>query len=403
MSLNNESPKMVPSVRLKEFDASWTQHKLGDVFIQTSVYVDPQVAGLELWSLTVENGLTPKTKRYNREFLVRKTDKFKVVRDGDFIYNPMNMTLGAVDQSRLGYDVAVSGYYITMAVRSEYSDTFFRILLKSPALIAKYKKYATGSLIERQRIQFPTLSMITEHLPSGHEQSVIGDMFLQLDQIIEIHQHNLFSLKQVRHWAEQNLLPEPNEATPKVRVGEFDGEWTSTTIGDVSKEGKQRSADGELLSVTQHNGVVRFSETGRKDNSSDDKSNYKWVSEGDLVYNSMRMWQGASGLSKYDGIVSPAYTVVKLEPTVDGNFISLLFKNDPLVFIFRRHSKGLTSDTWNLKYPELSKIGISYPPMEEQQAIAKAFTTIDARIKSEQQLIANLQEVKRWALDNMFI
>ena len=280
---------------------------------------------------------------------------------------------------------------------------FFRILSERPQMYLLYFLSSYG--IDIEKLVFNVRMWMNKEIliPSLNEQLKNCTLIQKLDDTVISHQHKLSGLQQARSWAEQNLFPTSNKITPKVRVDEFDGAWTSTNIGDICKEIKDRSANGELLSVTRHNGVVRFSETGRKDNSSNDKSNYKWVSKGDLVYNSMRMWQGASGLSKYDGIVSPAYTVVKLEPTVDGNFISLLFKNDPLVFIFRRHSKGLTSDTWNLKYPELSKIRISYPSLAEQQAIAKVFTTIDARIKSEQQLIADLQEVKRWALDNMFV
>ena len=66
----------------------------------------------------------------------------------------------------------------------------------------------------------------------------------------------------------------------------------------------------ELLSVTMNDGVKPRSEIEGKDNSSEDKSNYKIVRKGDMVYNSMRMWQGANGISPCDGIVSPAYTVL---------------------------------------------------------------------------------------------
>src|SRR5690606_2059044 len=104
----------VPEIRFAGFNDAWERRGLGEVFEQTSDYVNPKVENLELWSLTVENGLTPKTERYNREFLVRKEDQFKSVSDNEFIYNPMNMTLGAVDLNLTGKKVAVSGYYITM-------------------------------------------------------------------------------------------------------------------------------------------------------------------------------------------------------------------------------------------------------------------------------------------------
>ena len=67
------------------------------------------------------------------------------------------------------------------------------------------------------------------------------------------------------------------------------------------------ASDMELLSVTRNDVVKPRSEIEGKDNSSEDKSNYKIVRKDDMVYNSMRMWQGANGISPCDGIVSPAY------------------------------------------------------------------------------------------------
>ena len=67
-------------------------------------------------------------------------------------------------------------------------------------------------------------------------------------------------------------------------------------------------------------------ELDRHDNSNSDKSKYKKVCVGDIAYNSMRMWQGASGFSPYEGIVSPAYTVVKPKDGIDSLFFAYMFK-----------------------------------------------------------------------------
>ena len=81
----------------------------------------------------------------------------------------------------------------------------------------------------------------------------------------------------------------------------------------------------ELLSVTMNDGVMPRSEIEGKDNSSEDKSNYKVVCKGDMVYNSMRMWQGANGVSNYDGIVSPAYTVLMPTEEIDNQYFATLY------------------------------------------------------------------------------
>lgn len=149
--------------------------------------MNPKEEDIELWSLTVENGLTPKTERYNREFLVKKEDAYKLVLTKEFIYNPMNMTLGAVDLNLTGKEVAVSGYYITMSTKEAYDDNYFSVWLKSPRAIKLYKLHATGGLLEKQRVQYSTFSEIQTLVPTFSEQTAIGNFFRTLDDTITLH------------------------------------------------------------------------------------------------------------------------------------------------------------------------------------------------------------------------
>jgi type I restriction enzyme S subunit len=74
---NMEKKAKVPKLRFPGFTGDWEERKLGELFSQTSNFVNPKEDDIELWSLTVENGLTKKTERYNRDFLVKKDDKYK--------------------------------------------------------------------------------------------------------------------------------------------------------------------------------------------------------------------------------------------------------------------------------------------------------------------------------------
>lgn len=186
----------IPELRFEGFADDWEERKLGEVFNQTVEYINPNEANLELWSVTVEKGLTPKTARYNREALVKKNDKFKVVHDGDIVYNPMNLTIGAVGFNKSEKSVAVSGYYVTMNMNSGFNNSYFQTWLKSENAIKQYKLYATGSLIEKQRVQFPTLSLIKSYIPTFEEQQKIGSFFKQLDDTIALHKRKLDLLKE---------------------------------------------------------------------------------------------------------------------------------------------------------------------------------------------------------------
>ena len=194
-----------------------------------------------------------------------------------------------------------------------------------------------------------------------------------------------------------------NRKIPELRFPEYTDDWKDYRIGELFDERREKMPDGELLSVTIKDGIKKHSESGRRDSSSDDKSNYKKVCVGDIAYNSMRMWQGASGFSEYEGIISPAYTVIKPKENVDARCAAYLFKRKKMTNIFQRHSQGVASDTWNLKYPELSQIHIMFPQnVAEQHRISSFFSKIDSVIALQQQYVDQLKEFKKGCLQKMF-
>ena len=158
----------------------------------------------------------------------------------------------------------------------------------------------------------------------------------------------------------------------------------------------------ELLSVTMNDGVKPRSEIEGKDNSSEDKSNYKIVRKGDMVYNSMRMWQGANGISPCDGIVSPAYTVLMPKQEINNGYFAALFKSVTLINEFRKNSQGMTSDTWNLKYPQIETIKVQIPSVCEQDKVSELFSVLDERIAAQSQLVESLKKYKRGLLSAVF-
>lgn len=155
-------------------------------------------------------------------------------------------------------------------------------------------------------------------------------------------------------------------------------------MGELFSERKEKSSSGEMLSVTINSGVVKADSLKRKDNSSKDKSNYKRVYVGDIAYNSMRMWQGASGVSLYNGIVSPAYTVIVSRGDIYAHFFAYEFKLNRSLHKFQKYSQGLTSDTWNLKFPLLKQIRISTTSSSEQKKIIALLEKVDSTIASNQ-------------------
>ena len=276
---------------------------------------------------------------------------------------------------------------------------FFLYLFKTNT-VQKYIHTTTGvGTVPTYTIQSGKNTPV--YITSKKEQKDIGTIFQLIDNLISLQQRKLNDLSSMKSALLQNIFPN-TQGIKKIKLSTQ--EWNLQKISSIFKERNQRNKNGMLLSVSISKGVYPFSENDRKDNSSNDKSNYKEVKINDLAYNSMRMWQGAVGVSKYNGIVSPAYTVITPKKEENPNFYYYYFKNKRMLFNFRQHSQGLTSDTWNLKFPLFEKILIQVPSdKEEEQRISSLFKQLDKSIDLNKIHIEKLTSIKQFLLQNMFI
>ena len=213
-------------------------------------------------------------------------------------------------------------------------------------------------------------------LPSIGEQKKIAEILSAQDKLIALKEKLIEEKKRRKKYLMQQLL------TGKKRLPGFSGEWIDVKLGDVFSERVETNNQNlELLSVTGTNGVVPRSTIDIKDNSSEDKSKYLKICKGDIGYNTMRMWQGVSALSDYEGIVSPAYTILIPDEKISSEFFAYLFKMHTVIFLFYRFSQGIVDDTRSLKYYEFAKLHLTIPAgKEEQEAIAKILTVANKEL-----------------------
>ena len=175
------------------------------------------------------------------------------------------------------------------------------------------------------------------------------------------------------------------KATTQFVVFLFVHSWEQRKLEDFFTERNERSGNGEMISVTIGSGIKKFDELNRFDKKPDDLSKYKRVEVGDIAYNSMRMWQGASGYSPYSGILSPAYTVITPKNGVSSRFFAYVLKQPKMIHQFEINSQGLTKDTWNLKFPAFAPIEVVAPlQLAEQEKVSELLLQLDNLITLHQ-------------------
>lgn len=395
----------VPEIRFEGFTEAWEQRKLGESILEYTERTSDFIQ-YPLYSLTIESGVTEKTERYERSFLVTKDeDLFKIVPPKCFVTNPMNLRFGAIGYNKNPYRVSVSGYYDVFSIDDGECSDFWQAYLKTQIALRKYDDMATGSLIEKRRVYLSELKNIFFLEPTElGEKKRIGTFFRHLDNLITLHQRKYEKLLDLKESMLYKLFPKEGETIPEMRFEGFGGVWEKRKLGDCFSERTESYPEGELLSVTINDGIKKFSELNRNNNSNEDKSKYKKVHKGDIAYNSMRMWQGASGYSPFEGIVSPAYTVLRANNGIDAKCFSYLFKRSDIIHMFQIHSKGITSDNWNLKYPDFKELEVyvsqSY---EEQKAIGEYFSNLDQLIQLSKEKVEKLKNIKSSLLSKMFV
>ena len=187
-------------------------------------------------------------------------------------------------------------------------------------------------------------------------------------------------------------------------LGRVPGHWGVLPNRALFAEVNEKNhPDEEMLSVTINRGVIRqrtlLSDSSKKDGSRLDRSAYKLVLPGDIAYNKMRAWQGAIGVSRYRGIVSPAYVVVRVRGTHLPAYFHQLFRLPSFAKEAERWSYGIASDMWSLRPEHFKVIRSVAPPLDEQRAIVRfldhATRRIDAYIRAKRKLIALLNEQKQ--------
>ncbi|ADK13414.1 restriction endonuclease subunit S [Clostridium ljungdahlii] len=413
--------KKKPEIRFKGFTDAWEQRKFSGIFIylqnnslsRTDLnYEQGSVKNVHYGDVLIKFGEVLDVEKTEIPFISNNefnTSSTSLLRNGDIVIADAaeDETVGKCSEIKgIGCISIVSGLH-TIPCRpiKTFETGYLGYYMNSSAYHDQLLPLIQGtkiSSISKSALQNTEII----YPDSEKEQLKIGQFFQNLDSLITLHQRKYDKLIIVKKSMLEKMFPIDGSGSnvPEIRFGGFTDDWKFRKLGDCFSERSESMPDGELISVTINDGIKKFSELGRHDTSNDDKSKYKKVCVGDIAYNSMRMWQGASGYSPYEGIVSPAYTVLAPNNGIDSKCISYLFKRPDMIHTFQVNSQGITSDNWNLKYQALSEIEILIPnDIQEQKYIAEYFTGLDNLITLHQRKLEKLRNIRFSCTEKMFV
>lgn len=345
-----------------------------------------------LYSLTLENGVTPKTERYERSHLLKdkEENEFKLISKGQIAINPMNLRFGAFFISKVPNTVSLSAYYDIVKAKNDSVNTlFYDAFMKSAPAKRLYQQIATGSLDEKKRVHLSELNKQLVPYPRKKEQEKIAEVLSCWDDGIEVLE-KLLEKKQLHKKALEQMLFNEKKS------------WQLLRFDSIFKDYcKKNCPDERLLSATQENGVIPRDMLNSKVMSPDGTlSGYKLIDIGDFVI-SLRSFQGGIEYSNYRGILSPAYTVLKSIMEINKDFYKYFFKSYRFIEKYLSISVIGIRDGKQISYSDLSSVKIPYPPIDEQQKIAKVLNNCDEEIRLLGKKLEMLKQQKKGLMQKL--
>ncbi|WP_421872999.1 restriction endonuclease subunit S [Marinoscillum sp.] len=347
---------------------------------------------------------------------------------GDFVFADTSEDIeGSGNFTYLNSNTRTFAGYHTVIARLKKTDIDHRFLayqIDSKSFRDQIRKAVKG--VKVYSITNGILKNTTLWFPPLPEQTAIAHFLdektAKIDQAIAQKEQLITLLKERKQIMIQELVtgkkvwngttwaaPEKTKDSGIDWIGKIPVGWEVKTNNLLFQERKEPGQEGlPLLSVSIHT-AVSSEEIDSTDNIQgrikiEDKSKYKFVKSGDIVFNMMRAWQGAIGAVRVDGMVSPAYVVAKPLADFNSDFLEFQYRTPDYIQQIDRFSKGITDFRKRLYWDEFKQLNVILPSREIQDLISDFIhsesSKIDQSISFQEQQIEKLREYKATLIDS---
>ena len=377
-----------PKVRFKGFTDDWEQRKLGEV-VERRIEQRQQSDEYPRLAFASGQGVIPLSERKtnNREQLTKDefTKKYLVTELDDIVYNPANVKYGAIDRNKYGRGL-ISPIYVTFTTKE--IPGFIERIVTSHNFQQRALRFEEGTVTKRQSVNPEDLITLDVLVTTKkEEQKKIASFFDDLDNLITFHQRKCEQTKKLKKYMLQKMFPKEGQTVPEIRFEGFTDAWEKRKFSDVIEIGS--GMDYKHL----EEGNVPVYGTG----------GYMLSVDKALSDDKDAIGIGRKGtIDKPYILRAPFWTVDTLfycipKEDYDLDFTSCLFQN--VNWKKKDESTGV---------PSLSKVIINNvetitPIFDEQKKIGRYFANLDHLITLHQRKCDELQNIKKFMLQNMFI
>lgn len=391
-----------PKIRFKGYQEDWEQRKLGEVFKEYSEKNHTELPALTI----IQGGGTVKREESDRNLMYDESNlsNYKMVRKNDFIVHLRSFE-GGLEKSSL--DGIISPAYHTF--HSDVADSrFYYPYFRSHEFIKHKLVPHVYGIRDGRSIDIAGMKTIEIPYTSIEEQRKIGDYLESLDHLITLHQRKCEETRTLKKYMLQKMFPQNGHSVPEIRFSGFTEDWEQRKFGEIVEkyedpvetptEGYTRLGIRSHAKGTFHSYVEKGKEL--------ETAKMFRVAADKFIVNITFGWEHAVAITDENDagkLVSHRFPQYSFNAGMEPKFFRYLILDENFKHHLELSSPGGAGRNRVLKLSDMLQYKMNFPSEAEQKKIAAYFDDLDHLITLHQRKCEELQNIKKYMLQNMFV
>lgn len=382
--------------------AGWEIERLGNM---SECKSRPNRDGKErpIYSVTNRDGFVPQSEQFEKgSYQDLDKSTYKVVKRGEFAYNPARVNVGSIGRLCEVDEAAVSSLYVCISLDERLDGAFFDCWTKTQDFQREISRNLEGSV--REYLFYENFSNIRMPLPPVREQQKIADILAACDRVIELKQTRVEELKQLKKTCLAKMFPREGEDVPELRFPGFTAPWEQRKVGDLAQFSK---GTGYSKSDLKESGtpIILYGRLYTKyetviadvDTFANAKTGSVYSRGGEVIVpasgETAEDISIASVVEKPGVLLGGDLNIITPLGDLDSTFLAISITNGKPHSDMAKMAQG--KSVVHLHNTDLEKINLSYPSHKEQLQISAFFRHIDTLITLHQRELEAEQQKKK--------
>ena len=412
-----------PNIRFKGYTEDWEQRKLGDFgkatggtsieseFSEDGIYKVISIGSYSENSVYNDQGIRAIKSDKTSNRVLNRNDLTMILNDKTTSGNIIGRVLLIEESGIYVYNQRTERIEINL---DEYDPVFLYEMLNAPNIREKIIKQAQGNT--QIYVNWTAISLLEYMIPSKEEQVKIGEYLHSISNLITLHQRKYDETKKLKKCMLQKMFPKEGEKVPEIRFSGFTGDWEQRKLGDFGKATGGTSIESEfsedgiykVISIGSYSENSVYNDQGIRAIKSDKTSN-RVLNRNDLtmILNDKTTSGNIIGrvlLIEESGIYVYNQRTERIEINLDEYDPVFLYEMLNAPNIREKIIKQAQGNTQiYVNWTAISLLEYMIPSKEEQVKIGEYLHSISNLITLHQQKCKQLQIIRKFMLQNIFL